>query len=122
MSNNFVEIHRKIGENVGSYSKEFLIPIPIGTRSEEFFFNPFRGNSHNSISKEFLVTNSRKFLVTNSAEKSEKMSTKFVEILWNFQRKFVGTNSRDFPGNIFPRFSQVEFLRNILKYSQHIPE
>ena len=38
-----------------------------------------------TLSKEFLVTDYKEFVVTNSAEKPEKMWTKFVEILGNFQ-------------------------------------
>ena len=84
-----------------SYSEEFLV-----THSKE------PGHS-----KEFPVTNSREFLVTNSAEKLEKMSTKLVKFLGISSEKFFWTNSWE----LFPRFSP-EFLRNILKYSQHIPE
>ena len=80
----------KSGENVDSYSKEFLV-----THSEEFFI---------TLSKEFLLTNSREFLVNNFAEKPEKMSTKFVEILGNFQRKVLPGN---FLGTIPEIFSRV---------------
>jgi len=95
------------GENVDSYSKEFLV-----THSEEILI---------TLSKEFLLTNSSKFLITNSAEKPEKMLTKFVEIFRNFQRKVLQNQFLGISWELFPRFSQ-EFLRNILKYSQHIPE
>jgi len=99
-----------------THSKEFLI-----TRSEEFLV------THSeefliTLSKEFLVTNSREFHVTNSAGKPEKMLTKFVEILENFQQKVLQFyDSWEFPGNYSHKFSQ-EVLRNILKYSQLIHE
>jgi len=70
--------------------------------------NPFR----RTRSKEFLVTNFKEIVVTNSAEKLEKMSTKFVEFP-------VKSSSEPIPGNFLGWFSQ-EFLRNILIYSQHI--
>ena len=97
----------KSGENVGSYSEEFLV-----THSKEILM---------TLSKDFLVTNSRKFLVINSAEKPEKMWIKFVKILQNFPRKVLQNPFLGISWELFPRFSQ-EFLRNILKYSQHIPE
>ena len=56
-----------------------------------------------------------------SQENPVKMSTKFVEILGNFQRKVLKNQFLGISLELFPRFSQ-EFLRNILKYSQHIPE
>jgi len=95
------------GENVDSYSEEFLV-----THSEVIRI---------TLSKEFLVTNAREFLVTNSAEKPEKISTKFVEILRNFQQKVLQNQFLGISWELFPRFFQ-EFLRNILKYSQHISE
>ena len=96
---NFAENPRKSGENVDSNSEEFLV----------------------THSKEFLITLSKEFLVTNSAEKPEKMSTKFVKILGNFQRKVLQNQFLGISWELFPRFSE-EFLRNILTYSQHIPE
>ena len=97
----------KSGEIVNSYSEEFLV-----TRSEKFFV---------ICSEEVLIPLSKEFLVSNFAEKPEKMSTKFVEILGNFQRKVLKNQFLGISLELFPRFSQ-EFLRNILKYSQHIPE
>ena len=97
----------KSGENVDSNSEEFLV-----THSKELLV---------THSKEFLITLSKEFLVTNSAEKPEKMSTKFVKILGNFQRKVLQNQFLGISWELFPRFSE-EFLRNILTYSQHIPE
>ena len=107
----------KSGKSVDSYSEEFLVTRSekfLVTHSEEFLI---------TLSKEFLVTNSREFLVANSAEKSEEIVDKICEILGNFQKKSTVLQNK-FLGiswELFPRFSQ-EFLRNILKYSQHIPE
>ena len=105
----------KSGENDNSYSEEFLVTRSekfLVTHSEEFLI---------TLSKEFLVTNYKEFVVTNSAEKPEKMWTKFVEILGNFQWKVLQNQFLEIYWELFQRFSQ-EFLRNILKYSQHIPE
>ena len=153
-SNNFAEINRKdswesgnprkfpgifrrkIGETIDSYSKEFLITRPFhGTNMAWRIFVTHLEKILITLSKEFLVTcNSRKFLVTNSAEKSSKMSTKFVEILWNFRRKFVGTNSRDFPGNysqdflksssgiLFEKSGTWKFCDEFLRSTQEFPE
>ena len=92
----------KSGENVDSYSAEFLV-----THSEDIII---------TLSKEFIVTNSREFLVTNSSEKPEKMSTKFLEILVNFQRKVL---SNQFLGTIPKIFSRVpqEYLEISSAYS-----
>ena len=68
-----------------------------------------------TLSKKFLVINSKKFLVTNSAEKPEKMSTTFVEILGISREKFFRTYSWEFPGN----FSQ-DFLKSSSGISWHI--
>ena len=97
----------KSGEILVSRSEEFLV-----TNSEEFLI---------TLSKECLVTNSKEFLVTNSVEKLEKMSTKFVKILGRFQRKVLQNQFLGISWKLIPRISQ-EFLRKILKYSQHIPE
>ena len=100
----------KSGKSVDSYSEEFLVTRSekfLVTHSEEFLI---------TLSKEFLVTNSRKFLVTNSAEKPEQMSTKFVEILGNFQRKIL---KNQFLGTIPKIFSRVpqEYLELYSAYS-----
>ena len=82
-------------EFLATNSEEFLV-----THSEEILI---------TLSKEFLVTNSREFLVTNSSEKPEKICSETENQLLGISLK------------LFPKFSQ-EFLRNILKYSYHIPE
>ena len=105
----------KSGENFDSHSKKFLV-----TRSEEFLI------THSeeiliTLVKELLVTNYREFLVTNFAGNRKENVDKICGNSWEFQEK---SSSEPIPGNFLgtiPRFSQ-EFLRNILKYSQHIPE
>ena len=92
-----------------THSKEFLI-----TRSEEFLVT-LSEEFLITLSKEFLVTNSREFLVTNSAGKPEK------RFLGNFQRKVLQNQFLGISWELFPKFSE-EVLRNILKYSQLIPE
>ena len=104
----------KSGENVGSYSEEFLVTLPrdqvLGISC-----NPFRGNSHNS----FQGISCDQY----QGISCYRFCRKTRENLWKFMgiscKMFFRTNSWEFPR--FPRFSQ-EFLRNILKYSQHIPE
>jgi len=65
----------KSGENIDSYSEEFLV-----THSEEI-----------------LITLSKEFLVANCQEKPQKMSINFVEVLGIFQKvpkvQFFRTNS-----------------------------
>ena len=104
-SNNFAENPRKLsftgksGENVDSYSEEFLVTHSeefLVTRSDKFLVtrsDKFLVNRSDKFlvtySEEILITQSMEFLVTNSAENPEEMSTKFVEILGNFQRKVL---------------------------------
>ena len=106
----------KSSENVDSYSEEFLV-----THSEElgwgFSCNPFWGNSHNSISCNQLQGISCYQFCRKTGEKVDKIWGNS----WVFQRKVLPNQFLGISWELFPRFSQ-EFLRNILKYSQHIPE
>ena len=102
-SNNFVEnprkfpgiFHRKIWWKWQQLFRGISCNPFRGTMSKEFLVTHFK-EVLITLSKEFLVTNYKELVVTNSAEKPEKMWTKFVEILGNFQRKvlqnqFLGT-------------------------------
>ena len=74
----------KSGENVDSFSQEFLVTHSeepgLVTHSEEILVTLF---------KEFLVTNTMEFLVTNYSEKPVKICSE----------KVFSTNSWEFPGN-----------------------
>ena len=133
-SNNFVENPRKFPGIFPGNSRKFpgIFHRKIWWKWQQLFrgisCNPFRGTMSKeflvthfkevliTLSKEFLVTNYKEFVVTNSAEKPEKMWTKFVEILGNFQWKVLQNQFLEIYWELFQRFSQ-EFLRNILKYS-----
>ena len=133
-SNNFVENPRKFPGIFPGNSRKFqgIFHRKIWWKWQQLFrgisCNPFRGTMSKeflvthfkevliTLSKEFLVTNYKELVVTNSAEKPEKMWTKFVEILGNFQWKVLQNQFLEIYWELFQRFSQ-EFLRNILKYS-----
>ena len=112
-SNNFAENPRKFPGILPGNFRRFL-NRKIWRKCRQLFQgisrNPFRGTR----SEEFLVTNSRNFLVTNSADKICGNSREF-------QRKVLQNQVLGISWELFPRFSQ-EFLRNILKCIQHIPE
>ena len=114
-----VEIPRNLSQE-NPVKMSTAIPRNSRNQVQAVSCNPFRGISHNSVLG-ISCNQFQGFLVTNSTENPEKMSTKFVEILGNFQRKILQNQILGISWELFPRFSE-EFLRNILKYSQHIPE
>ena len=85
-----------------------------GTRCEEF---PVTWNSHNCI-KEISCNQFQGISWYQFYRKNGENVVKIYENSWEFPAK---SSSEPIPGELFPRFSQ-EFLRSILKYSQHIPE
>ena len=107
-SNNFLSLESaEIPRNLSLESAEIpwnLLqenPVKMLTAFQRNFSNPFWDTRYKeflvthfdeifiTLSKEFLVTYSRELFVTNSADKLEKMSTNFMKILGNFQKKVL---------------------------------